>query len=91
MSDRPKVVPLWGCSVPTPHGEPVPAIVEELEKALNEARNGNMRAFALCYVVDDGTAAKILESRFAAVAGAWRDLWFEFGALHRKLGKAIDE
>lgn len=86
-----KVVPLPGYTVPEPRGEPIPCIVEELEKALNEARNGNMRAFALCYVVDDGTAAKILQSRFAAAAGAWRDLWFEFGALHRRLARAIDE
>lgn len=82
---------MWGHAVPTPHGEPIPYIVEELEKALVEARNGNMRAFALCYVVDDNTAAKILQSRFYAAAGAWRDLWFEFGALHRRLGRAIDE
>lgn len=90
MTDS-KVVPMRGYDLPAPYGEPVPVIVEELEKALNEARNGNMRAFALCYVLDDGTAAKVLHSHFAAVPGAWRDLWFEFSALHRRMAKVIDE
>lgn len=49
-----EVVGLRGAVVP---GEPVPEVVAELERLLDEARAGHARALAYCIVRRDGTVA----------------------------------
>lgn len=85
-----KVVSFNGCQIPVPHGEPIENIIEVLEKALIEARNGNLRAFAIVQIIEDGTELANCSHDFYSISGKWRDLWAEFGRLERALGKTMD-
>jgi hypothetical protein len=85
-----KVVGFLGQLVPVPDGEPVSEIVKMLEWALVEARNGNMRAVAIAYVIHDGTASPMTASQFYAVSGNGRYLENAVMMLVRAVGNWLD-
>lgn len=86
-----KVVGLLGRPVPVPKGEPVPEIVEMLEWALNEARNGNMRAAGLAYAIHDLTSSPMAFARFFAAPGEGQLLENAVMVLFRWVGRWLDE
>ena len=88
-----KVVALPGYAVPTPRGEPVQGIVDTLEEALDQARQGVLVGVILAKVMDgDGVTPPFYEKTLAHRAGAARDLLaaLEF-TKHRFLTYMFDE
>jgi hypothetical protein len=79
-----------GQPAPQP-GVPIEAIVADLEKALAEAKSGNMRAFALVYVIAPDSSMPGLRNTFYAELGRARDLWMEIGRMTRLFAKWLDE
>lgn len=65
-------------------GQPVPEIVELLEQALASAKSGDMRAFALAYVIEDGTEAKIMNHCRHIEPTYWRTMFMEISRLHKR-------
>lgn len=85
-----KVVALPGYRVPLPKGEPVAPIVEQLESLLMKAKDGSVRAVAVAYVIDDGTAASILGRIVERDAGMLSDLLLTVGRIKRLLEQEYD-
>ena len=79
-----------GQPAPEP-GKPIDDIVRDLEAALAEARNGNMRAFALVYVIVADSSMPNIQNTFYAELGRARDLWMEIGRMTRRVAKWIDD
>lgn len=79
-----------GQPAPEP-GKPIEAIVRDLEKALAEAKSGNMRAFAIVYVIAPDPSMPVVENTFYAELGRARDLWMEIGRMTRRIAKWLDE
>lgn len=86
----PKVVTLGGHKAYLP-GEPVKEIVDLLEKALEQARSGNMRAVALAFVLCPDTSYPIIDGDFWADACRGRDLYASIGQLTRRIERWLDQ
>lgn len=89
MSDK-KVVAFAGCTIPHVAGEPVPEIVELLETALEEARQGQLRGLAICKVIEDGTDAPILTETWNYVCKSTSMVWV-VNRLHYRFNQAAFE
>jgi hypothetical protein len=71
-------------------GEPVAKIVTMLEAALAEAKSGNMRACAIAWTIDDGSALPIQGDDFVISSGQWAALWTSYGRLGRRIARQMD-
>lgn len=90
MTEPTKVVTLRGNQPFWAPGDPVPRIVELLEKALAEAKSGNMRAAAIAWTIADGSGTPTVDNDFVASMGHCNALWSEYSRLGRRLAKAMD-
>ena len=61
--------------LPPVTGKPDPQIIEMLEKALGEARSGNLQGLAICTVICDGTDSPIIAADFYYRCSAVSMLW----------------
>lgn len=86
-----KLLSLRKGDLPPEPGKPIDAIVVELERALAEAKSGNMRAFALVYVIAPDCSMPGIYNRFYAELGRARDLWMEIGRMTRRFAKWLDD
>ena len=86
-----KVVALPGFSLPSPVGEPVPAVVEILREFLAWAECGDLRAIAIAGIRHSVGNTPMAETNWCAVAGSSWDLYAALGRLNRKYEKWLDE
>jgi hypothetical protein len=89
MTETAKVLNLHGENQWLP-GEPIATLVAMLESALVEAKSGNMRACAMAWTIDNGTAVPIRKDDFAISVGHWASLWTALGILERRIAKQLD-
>jgi hypothetical protein len=89
MSDD-VVVALPGYRVPDPQAC-AKNVVAILEKALAEARSGNLRSVGLVKVIEDGTPQPILGTEFEWSPGRLGELLNAAGVLVRRIERTYDE
>jgi hypothetical protein len=89
MTESAKILTLYGENLWLP-GEPIVNLVALLERALAEAKSGNMRACAMAWTIDDGSNQPIRFDEFAISSGHWASLWTAYCRLGRRIAKEID-
>lgn len=79
------VIAMPGYLIPTALGEPVPDVIELLEKTLEEAKAGIVTAVFLALIRHtDAVSAPILDGGFAHRASESSDLWLAITRFERK-------
>lgn len=71
-------------------GEPIQKIVDMLDKALIEAKSGNMRSCVMAWTIDDGSGLPIQGEDFVIASGHWAPSWTAYSRLGRRLAKQLD-